>query len=70
MVDQQKYLIGLLHNFEDLFNGALGMWKNEPVEFKRKENETGEFETISCTKDTHSFKKEVKRLVLLKSLKN
>ena len=39
MVDQQKYLIGLLHNFEDLFNGALGMWKNEPVEFKRKENE-------------------------------
>ena len=39
MVDQQRYLIRLIQNFEDLFNGALGMWKTETVELKLKEIE-------------------------------
>eukprot|EP00956_Cyclotella_meneghiniana_P001869 scaffold2043_cov39-Cyclotella_meneghiniana.AAC.3 len=38
--DQQSQLLDLLREFEDLFDGTLGVWNTEPVSFELKEGAT------------------------------
>ena len=33
---QRNEFIKLLHNFEELFDGTLGTWKSDPVDFGLK----------------------------------
>ena len=36
---QRNVMIKLLQKFEELFDGTLGTWKTDPVDFKLKEEE-------------------------------
>ena len=36
-ITQHKELLKLLQKFEELFDGTLGTWKTDPVDFELKE---------------------------------
>ena len=64
---QQKQLLSLLLDFEELFDGTLGDWKTKPVGFKLKEGSTPYHGRPYPVPQIHleTLKKEVKRLVNL-----
>ena len=70
-VPDQKKLLKLLTEFEDLFDGTLGDWDTEPVSLKLKEDAKlyhgRPFPTPKAHKET--IKKEVQRLCELGVLK-
>ena len=69
--DQQKELLALLSNYNELFDGSLGDWKTKPVSLEIKEGATlfhGRLVPVPIIyRDI--LKKEVKRLVELGVLK-
>ena len=65
--NERKLLLQLLKKFESLFDGTLGEWKTEPVEFELKEGVTPHSQRYYPMPHIHkeTFKKEIKRLVQL-----
>ena len=66
-ITQCNDLVKLLHKFEELFDGSLGPWKTDPVDFELKE-----YVTLVCSwpylvPEIHEevFKNEAERLFLL-----
>ena len=64
---QRNYLLKLLHKLEELFDGTLGKWKIDPVDFELQKDVK-----LVCSRPypipkvyEEDFKKEVERLVLL-----
>jgi Reverse transcriptase (RNA-dependent DNA polymerase) len=68
---QQKQLKALLYKFEHLFDGTLGDWKTDPINFKLKEGakpfQLAPFSVPKIHEDT--LKKEIQRLCDLGVLK-
>ena len=64
-------MLKLLHKFEDLFNGTLGTWKTDSVNFELKEYANPICSQPYPVTKAHEEipKKEVARLVLLGVLK-
>ena len=64
---QRNELLSLLQRFEELFDGTLGTWKIDPVEFELKEKTNPiclrTYPVLKVNKE--KFKSEVERLVLL-----
>ena len=69
--NQQKELLALLSNFNELFDGSLGDWKTKHVSLELKEGATPfhgrPFPVPLIHRD--SLKKEIERLVKLEVLK-
>ena len=69
--DQQQKLQALLERYEDLFDGTLGKWNEEPVQLELKEGaepyHARPFPVPRCHADT--LKMEVERLVKIGVLK-
>ena len=64
---QRNDLLKLLQTLEDLFDGTLGTWKTDPVDFELKEDTKPIFSLTYPLPKVHEeiFKKEVECLVLL-----
>ena len=64
---QRNKLLKLLQILEEFFDGTLGTWKTDPVDFKLKEDVNAIFLQPYPVPKVHEemFKKEVERLVLL-----
>ena len=60
-------LLGLIHEFKELFDGTLRTWKIDPIDFELKEYATQICSQPYPLPKVHNemFEKEVKRLVLL-----
>ena len=67
---QRNELLKLLHKFVELFNGTLGTWKIDSVDFGLKEDADPIFLRPYPVPKVHKemLKKEVERLVLLEVL--
>ena len=64
---QRNELINLLQKYYELFNGTLGIWKTDPVDFGLKQDAKPICSRPYSVTKVHNemFKKEAKRLVLL-----
>ena len=64
---QHNGFLKLLQIFEELFDGTLGTWKIDPVDFELKEDAKPRFSRLYPVTKVHEkmFKKEVERLFLL-----
>ncbi len=64
---ERKELYNLLVKYEDLFDGTLGTWKTDPVDFELKENEVPHSQRHYPVPHLYkaTFKKELDRLVKL-----
>ena len=64
---QHNGFLKLLQIFEELFDGTLGTWKIDPVDFELKEDVKPRFSRLYPVTKVHEkmFKKEVERLFLL-----
>ena len=63
---QRNELLKLLQKFEELFDGTLGIWKTDPVDFELKKDVKTIFSQPYPVPKVHEemFKQEVERLVL------
>ena len=68
--DEKEELLELLQEFEELFDGTLGDWDTEPVDFELKEDAKPHSARYYPMARIHkeTFKTEIKRLVKLKVL--
>ena len=67
IMTQRNDLLKLLQKFEELFDGTLGTWKIDPLDFELKEDAKPICSRPYPIPKVHEemFKKEVERLVLL-----
>ena len=65
--NEKKLLLKLLKKYEKIFDGTLGEWKTEPVEFELKEGAKPHSQRFYPMPHIYkeTFKKEIKRLVRL-----